>query len=81
MNNTWNLNIKCGKNFMPCYPNEDLLISEIDSTNNMNHLIFEKKPANQIYTFNLKTEMSFRTFPSPMNRNNLNQNQSLVSTP
>lgn len=69
------------KEFHALFPNENLLISEIDSTNNMNHLIFEKKPANQIYTFNLKTEMSFRTFPSPMNRNNLNLNQSLVSTP
>ena len=33
------------KEFHALFPNEDLLISEIDSTNNMNHLIFEKKPA------------------------------------
>lgn len=46
-------------NFQKSYPNEDLLISEVDNINDMSNLIFEKIPVDKIKISNFNKENLF----------------------
>lgn len=45
--------------FHSLFPAEDLLISEIDSTNDMSNLIFEKRPADKMNVSNIGSDDLF----------------------
>ena len=66
------------KDFREMYPEEDILISEVDETNDMGNMIFTKTPADKLHIPNLDSDnlfsLVFKIIPNSHKEEDINCN-------